>query len=314
MACTRLAALAGEACVKHTYRTGSMRAKDLLGEIEKFQLDLARHQEIWGNSLDHPIPQYPVRNTSTLISQSRHLSRDLGRLRPYLQRFRDNWLMHHPATGAQWDALEAATGSDQIAQIKGPSLRTVIGALDQIIGELQSLDPDEEIPKDPSRAMHAGGGPERVAMGYVPYLHPFIHRGCSKLLEDGHFAQTIEESVKAVMQYLRDATGLTTDGAELVNQAFSLKSPFLALGDLEDETTRNEQVGLMDMIKGFIKGVRHPLAHTQGRQESFQRAFEYVVFASILCRRIDDAKVGVGSQLSSSPSPSGARGTSGKPE
>lgn len=271
-----------------------MRARELLQEIEEFQLGLARHQEIWGNSLDRPIPQYPVRNTSTLVSQSRQLSRDLGRLRPYLQRFRESWVMHHPATGAQWDALEAATGSNQIAQIKGPSLRTVLDALDQIIGELQGLDPDEEIPKDPSRPTRAGGTPERIAMGYVPHLHPFIHGACAGLLEDGHFSQAIEESVKAVLQYLRNATGLTTDGADLVNQAFSLKNPFLALGSLSDETTRNEQIGLMDMIKGFVKGVRHPLAHSQGHQEGFQRAFEYIVFASILCRRVDDAKHGVG--------------------
>ncbi len=85
-----------------------------------------------------------------------------------------------------------------------------------------------------------------------------------------------------------------------MNQAFSLKKPFLSLGDLEDETTRNEQVGLMEMIKGLVKGVRHPFAHSHGRQEPFQRAFEYAVFASILCRRIDDAKHGFGNQ----PSPS----------
>jgi hypothetical protein len=44
------------------------------------------------------------------------------------------------------------------------------------------------------------------------------------------------------------------------------------------------------MLKGFYQGVRHPLAHTQGKKEKMIKAFEYLVMASLLCRRIDDMK------------------------
>ena len=60
-------------------------------------------------------------------------------------------------------------------------------------------------------------------------------------------------------------------------------------GDLTNETVRNEQVGFMEMLKGSVKGVRHPLAHTHGRREDEIKAFEYLAMASLFCRRIDEA-------------------------
>jgi hypothetical protein len=63
----------------------------------------------------------------------------------------------------------------------------------------------------------------------------------------------------------------------------------LAFSDLTDETKRNEQVGFMEMLAAYAKGVRNPLAHTHGKLEEAQKAFEYLALASLFCRRIDDA-------------------------
>jgi uncharacterized protein (TIGR02391 family) len=95
--------------------------------------------------------------------------------------------------------------------------------------------------------------------------------------------------VKAVLEYLRRKAGVGLDGAALVDKVFGINAPILRFGDLTNDTVRNEQVGLMDMLKGFVKGVRHPLAHTHGRREDAQKAFEYLAMASLFCRRIDDA-------------------------
>jgi uncharacterized protein (TIGR02391 family) len=125
--------------------------------------------------------------------------------------------------------------------------------------------------------------------GYLHSLHPFIERGCAQLFIDSHYTQAVEEAAKAVFQYIRDKTGLNSDGAALVQTAFSVQSPVLAFSDLSDENKKNEQVGFMEMLKGLAKGVRNPLAHTQGQKEEAQKAFEYLVLASLFCRRIDDA-------------------------
>jgi uncharacterized protein (TIGR02391 family) len=275
-----------------------MRAEELRKQVEEFQRELNEHGKLWGKSLDRTIPTYPILNQEELAEQSSTLSRKLGLLRPFLERFQKSWIMQHPGNGLSWNALDAATALQAVAQMKGPSLRTVSSMLDQIIGELQALGPDDEIPRQKTQSIHAGGTVEKVALGYLDHLHPFIRQGCTQLLIDGHHAQAIEEAAKAVFQYVRDKSGLTLDGAGLAEAAFSLKTCILAFGDLSHENIKNEQLGFMEILKGLAKGVRNPFAHTHGRKEEFQTAFEYLVFTSLLCRRIDEASP---SPLDSSP-------------
>lgn len=266
-----------------------MRVKELLKEIEEFRQKLSEHGELWGDSLDSTIPDYPLRNVEVLKEQSQWLARKLVALRPYFERFFSNWIMRHPSTGVTWDALEAATGLDSVAQIKGPSIRTVLQRIDQILGELDTYDPADEIPRESSKPIKPGISLDRSIMAYLPHLHPYIAQGCSQLFIDGHYAQAVEEAAKAVFQYIREKTSLSGDGASLIEAAFSLNRPVLAFSDLSDQNKKNEQLGFMEMLKGFAKGVRNPLAHIHGKQEEAQKAFEYLVMASLFCRRIDDA-------------------------
>jgi uncharacterized protein (TIGR02391 family) len=266
-----------------------MRVKELIVALEEFQSRLIDHRDLWGRSLAQPIPDYPVRNRQELEEQTLLLSRRLGALRPFIMRFKNNWLMRHPATGVIWDGLDASVGLTAVAQAKGPALRTTIEALNQIIGRLEVMQPEDEIPEDPLMPIRPGVAVDYLISGYLPNLHPYILSGCSLLFLDGHYTQAVEEAAKAVFQYIRNATGLKLDGAELVNVAFSTSNPILAFGDLTDESIRNEQVGFIEMLKGFAKGVRNPLTHTHGKQEEMQKAFEYLVLASLFCRRIDDS-------------------------
>jgi uncharacterized protein (TIGR02391 family) len=267
----------------------SMRVSALISALDEFRLKLIEHKELWGDSLSHPIPDYPVRNRAQLEEQSNWLTRRLGALRSYIERFDNQWIMVHPATGVRWDALDASVSLNQVAQVKGPSLRSVIEKLNTIAGKLETLNQDDEIPADPSRPLKSGLSPDRIMLVYLGHLHPYISKGCSQLFIDGHYAQAVEESAKAVFQYLREATNLSLDGSALAQQAFSIKNPLLAFSDLADETKKNEQVGFMEMLSAFAKGVRNPFAHTHGKLEEATKAFEYLVLASLFCRRIDDA-------------------------
>jgi uncharacterized protein (TIGR02391 family) len=267
----------------------SMRVSELLAALDEFRGKLIKHRELWGNSLNSTIPGFPVRNQNELEEQSHWLTRRLGALRPYIERFDSEWVMVHPATGARWDALDAAASLSAVAQMKGASIRTVIDKLNTIAGRLETLDPNDLMPADRTAPLRSGLGPDRLMLSYLGHLHPYIAQGCSGLFVDGHYAQAVEESAKAVFQYLREASGLTLDGAALAQQAFSLKNPILAFSDLADETKRNEQLGFMEMLAAFAKGVRNPHAHTHGKLEEQQKAFEYLCVASLFCRRIDDA-------------------------
>jgi uncharacterized protein (TIGR02391 family) len=266
-----------------------MRVSAFLAALDEFRNKLIEHQKLWGGSLSQPIPDYPVRDHKELETQSQWLTRRLGALRSYIERFDHNWMMNHPATGIRWDALDSSVGLTAVAQVKGPSLRTTIEKLNTIAGKLETLDQDDEIPADPSKPLKSGLPADRIMIAYLAHLHPYIAKGCSQLFIDGHYAQAVEESAKAVFQYLREATGLPTDGSALAQTAFSVKAPMLAFSDLGDETKRNEQIGFMEMLSAFAKGVRNPLAHTHGKLEEAQKAFEYLALASLFCRRIDDA-------------------------
>lgn len=266
-----------------------MQVRDLLSAIDEFRHKLVEHRDLWGKSLSQPMPSYPVRNQQPLETQSHWLTRRLGALRSYIERFDDQWLMVHPATGVRWDVLDAATSLNQVSQIKGPSIRGAVEKLNVIAGKLETLDQDDDVPADRNVPIKPGIAPERLMAAYLTHLHPYISAGCSKLYLDGHHAPAVEESAKAVFQYLREATGLPLDGSALATQAFSLKNPILAFSDLSDDTKRSEQIGFMEMLAAYAKGVRNPLAHTHGKLEEAQKAFEYLVFASLLCRRIDDA-------------------------
>jgi len=276
----------------------SMRVGELVKAVDEFRGKLIEHRKLWGDSLSQPIPSYPVRNQPELEKQSDWLTRRLGALRPYIERFDGEWIMQHPATGSVWDALDVSVGLSAVSQIKGPSLRSTVEKLNTIAGRLEALDQDDVIPADRAVPIKSGMPADRIVLAYLSHLHPYIAKGCTKLFVDEHYAQAVEESAKAVFQYLREASGLTLDGATLGQQAFSLKAPILAFSDLSDETKRNEQLGFMEMLAAYAKGVRNPLAHTHGKLEEAQKAFEYLCMASLFCRRIDDA----------SPKPTAAAG------
>jgi uncharacterized protein (TIGR02391 family) len=266
----------------------SMRVGELLATLDEFRTKLIEHQKLWAKSLNSTIPSFPEKNRKDLEDQCHWLTRRLGALRPYIERFDSAWLMTHPATGVRWDALDAATGLSSVAQAKGPSLQSAIEKLNAIAGRLEALDPTDSVSADRGVPLRSGLGPDRLMLSYLDHLHPYIAKGCSALFIDEHYAQAVEESAKAVFQYLREATGLTLDGGALAQAAFSVNKPILAFSDLSDETKRSEQVGFMEMLAAFAKGVRNPLAHTHGKLEEQQKAFEYLCLASLFCRRIDD--------------------------
>jgi len=198
--------------------------------------------------------------------------------------------MQTASTGDEWDYVNNAIGMSEMAQIKGQSLQMLIDELNLIIGKLRNINLDNEIPDNSSITIKSGVEYDKLIFEYLPKLHHYIYKSCFKLFKDGHYTQVIEESVKAVFEYIRKKTNLKLDGANLINEVFSSNKPILSFGDLNDKNIYDEQIGFMNMVKAFFQGVRSPLAHTQGKKEKMIKTFEYLVMASLFCRRIDDTK------------------------
>jgi uncharacterized protein (TIGR02391 family) len=81
-------------------------------------------------------------------------------------------------------------------------------------------------------------------------LHPEIARAASELYRDGHYANAIDDAVKALNGLVRMRSGETADGTTLMQCVFSPKNPILRFNDLEDQTDQDEQQGFMMMFTG----------------------------------------------------------------
>ena len=85
---------------------------------------------------------------------------------------------------------------------------------------------------------------------------------------------------------MRKAAGLDgIDNTPLMQKAFSAKDPILVVGDDGDE-----QLGLMWLYSGAVMAIRNPKAHRLVEQKDPQRALEWLAFASVLFRVLDDAR------------------------
>lgn len=91
--------------------------------------------------------------------------------------------------------------------------------------------------------------------------HPIIFEFCkAELLADNYF-HTVFEAVKSIAEIIRQRTGLTEDGGELVEKAFSLKNPMIKINDLANETKESEHKGFANLIKGVFGMFRNTTAH-----------------------------------------------------
>jgi uncharacterized protein (TIGR02391 family) len=94
-------------------------------------------------------------------------------------------------------------------------------------------------------------------------VHPDVFKFCKEeLLVDNYF-HAVFEATKSVAEKIRYKTGLDSDGAPLVDEAFKFKSsiPHLALNTLRTESEQSEQKGFMNLLKGLFGTFRNTTAH-----------------------------------------------------
>lgn len=121
-----------------------MKAKLLLEKMKEFKALLKEHYDLWGESLNDIIPDYPIRNADKLKEQQIQLSKIFYQIDEYLTRYSKGRIMYHPTIGIRWDIYKSAIGND-VAQIKGGSIRNALLELEGIIGLLEADNPEREI-------------------------------------------------------------------------------------------------------------------------------------------------------------------------
>lgn len=128
-------------------------------------------------------------------------------------------------------------------------------------------------------------------LGFEHLLHPVIVEHAYQLFRNGHLREAVLNSVTAVFDFIRERTGLNEDGDRLIGQVMSVADPRLLLSELETESGENDQKGFMQIFKGAFQGIRNPKAHSLTHDLTEHKAAQYLVFASLLARRIEEATV-----------------------
>jgi len=111
-------------------------------------------------------------------------------------------------------------------------------------------------------------------------------------LKENYF-HAIFEITKSVAERLRQLSGYTTDGADLVDDCFGLgkdKKPMLAFNTLQTENDESEHKGFGNFCKGFFSMYRNPKAHTPKILEDTQlsQMTEVLVVATIIQNKLDN--------------------------
>jgi len=101
----------------------------------------------------------------------------------------------------------------------------------------------------------------------------------------------IFEAFKAINNRVKAMAASELDGHKLMSRAFSDADPLIVLADVTDETGRNIQSGFRFLFMGAGQGIRNSDAHEQFTPLDAEEGLEYLAFASMLMRRLDEAEV-----------------------
>nr|VFK24570.1 MAG: TIGR02391 family protein [Candidatus Kentron sp. LFY] len=123
-------------------------------------------------------------------------------------------------------------------------------------------------------------------------VHSDVIKFCKEELVVDNYFHAVFEATKGVAEKIRAKTGLTSDGASLVDEAFSFKGvPHLALNTLQTESEKSEQKGFVNLLKGLFGTFRNTTAHapkiTWNIEE--QDALDIFSMVSLVHRRLDKA-------------------------
>lgn len=122
-------------------------------------------------------------------------------------------------------------------------------------------------------------------------VHPDVLKFCkAELLADNYF-HAVLEAAKSIADKLRERTGLTDDGAVLIDRALTGDPPMLAINSLQTDSEKSEQRGFANLLKGTFGMFRNPTAHAPRLHWNMEKsdAEDLLSLASLIHRRIDDA-------------------------
>lgn len=130
-------------------------------------------------------------------------------------------------------------------------------------------------------------------------LHSKIEHVAIAPFKAGLYKEAVQNALVEVIHEVKvktgnpkDPQGKDLDGDKLMQHVFGCdnQQPLIAFNALSNSLDQAEQRGFMNLFKGIV-GIRDRKAHLNFIQKDPQKAFEYLVLASLLLRLVDEHTV-----------------------
>jgi len=175
-------------------------------------------------------------------------------------------------------------------------LRTSVNEV-LLLSGLELLDDGRLVPREASRTAddaRARADALRAKLN-ARQVHPDVLRYCRAELVQRNYFHAVLEASKSVSAKIRAVTGLRSDGAQLVDEAFSLNGnmPPLAFNSLETTSQRSAHSGYAHFARGVVSAFRNPTAHDAKIEFALSEedALDMLATISMVHRRLDQATI-----------------------
>jgi len=107
--------------------------------------------------------------------------------------------------------------------------------------------------------------------------------------ESNNYTNAILDSLYYLGDFIREKTGLQSDGVSLIGQAFGGKSPKLRVNQLQTESELDIQKGTANLLMGLYQSIRNPRSHTR-LVDSKEDADAIILFVNYILKIIGASK------------------------
>lgn len=126
-------------------------------------------------------------------------------------------------------------------------------------------------------------------------VHSEVIRFCDAEIIANNYFHAVFEAMKSISSRIRQLSGLTSDGAQLVDATFGLGktgTPLAAINPLRTDTEKGEQRGFASLLKGLYGTVRNPLGHEAKIEWAMSErdALDILTTVSLVHRKLDKAQ------------------------
>ena len=105
------------------------------------------------------------------------------------------------------------------------------------------------------------------------------------------YTEVVRDALLCMTTEIRKKSNLTDDdGVDLINKAFSEKSPLIKINKLSTTTEKNKQAGIRDLSKGLIEYFRNPMSHSKQAYSKRVADAILVLLDDVILNEIIDSK------------------------